>query len=587
MARHDGSRDGMGPGWRDRLGARLAGMGRRAAAPIAASGSRGIGSVARGRQLIDGRFLFAGYMVEARDTSLWDLPVPDAAFGAELHGFGWLDDLAAAGTDNAAAHARSWTHDWIRRFDGGRGPGWTPVLTGRRLGRWIDHAGMLTDRLGARQTARFHRALHRQWSYLRRRAGHAPVGLARFEALAGALLAGMALGGKARSVDALLDRFQDECAAHIAADGTIPGRNPEEAMETFALLARVSEALADAGRPAADEVDIALRRMAPVLRTLRHADGGLARFHGGGRGAEGRLDHALAASRVRPGPPLDGAMGFARLSHGRTTLILDAAPPPSGAGAESAHASTLAFELTSGRRPLIVGSGSGRTFDGKWRRAARATSSHSTLALDGSSSARLGPSVARGGRQVELLCDGPRDVRIERQRDETGSGLIAGHDGYLRSHGLTHVRQLHLSIDGRSLRGEDLLTTIELEDEAMFDRAKWNAGGRRFPFRIHFHLHPDVVVQRPSDRRTVLLALKSGEVWDFRHTGAAAVTVEPGVYLETHSLVPRPAAQIVLASTAVEYATRVSWTLAKARQTPDALRDLAPDAAEPDLPVPA
>lgn len=133
-----------------------------------------------------------------------------------------------------------------------------------------------------------------------------------------------------------------------------------------------------------------IEAMAPVLRTLRHADGSLARFHGGGRGAPGMLDTALALSGQRAQAPTDRAMGYARLSHGRTTLLLDAAPPAEGPLSIAAHASTLAFELTSGRRPLIVNCGSGRTFGDRWRRAGRATQSHSTLTLDGTSSARLG-----------------------------------------------------------------------------------------------------------------------------------------------------------------------------------------------------
>ena len=74
----------------------------------------------------------------------------------------------------------------------------------------------------------------------------------------------------------------------------------------------------------------AIERIAPTLRTLRHSDGGLARFHGGGRGAEGWLDHALASSGVRGAQPDGLSMGYARLSAGRTSVIIDASPPPGG-----------------------------------------------------------------------------------------------------------------------------------------------------------------------------------------------------------------------------------------------------------------
>ena len=78
------------------------------------------------------------------------------------------------------------------------------------------------------------------------------------------------------------------------------------------------------------------------------------------------------------------------------------------------------------------------------------------------------------------------------------------------------------------------------------------------------------------------LALKSGEIWIFRHDGLAEMTLEPSVYLETGRLKPRPTRQIVLSARAIGIETRLGWTLAKAQDTPLAIRDLDRD----DLPVP-
>ena len=101
---------------------------------------KSIGSFARGRQLIAGNFLFAGFLVEAPNTSIWDLDAPSSAFVEELHGFAWMDDLAAVGDINARMRVQDWIEVWMDRYARGTGPGWTPDLTGRRLIRWINHA---------------------------------------------------------------------------------------------------------------------------------------------------------------------------------------------------------------------------------------------------------------------------------------------------------------------------------------------------------------------------------------------------------------------------------------------------------------
>merc|ERR1712173_263585 len=99
---------------------------------------RTIGSFARGRQLMAGNYLFAGSLLTAPQAAMWDLSPPDPAFAAELHGFAWLDDLAAVGDARARGAAQAWLWGWIDRFGRGQGPGWTPALTGRRLIRWIN-----------------------------------------------------------------------------------------------------------------------------------------------------------------------------------------------------------------------------------------------------------------------------------------------------------------------------------------------------------------------------------------------------------------------------------------------------------------
>ena len=44
----------------------------------------------------------------------------------------------------------------------------------------------------------------------------------------------------------------------------------------------------------------------------------------------------------------------------------------------------------------------------------------------------------------------------------------------------------------------------------------------------------------------VSMALRSGEIWIFRFTGPASLSLEPSAYLEKGRLKPRPAMQIVL-----------------------------------------
>jgi uncharacterized heparinase superfamily protein len=213
---------------------------------------------------------------------------------------------------------------------------------------------------------------------------------------------------------------------------------------------------------------------------------------------------------------------------------------------------------------VVVSVGSGAAFGAKWRAAGRTTAAHSTLGVEDVTSSRLGPKgegpfVTRADTTTLRLFPG-----------ETGAGVHLAHDGWAKSHGVVHVRDLMLTKSGRLLTGTDRLTAT------LDKRGATQAAARKkgLPFTIRFHLHPDVDARLDMGGAAVSLTLKSGEIWVFRHDGSAKLTLEPTVYLEKTRMRPRDSLQIVLSSAAWGLDSQLGWTLAKAQDTPLAIRDL-------------
>ena len=130
---------------------------------------------------------------------------------------------------------------------------------------------------------------------------------------------------------------------------------------------------------------------------------------------------------------------------------------------------------------------------------------------------------------------------------------------------------------GRALAGRDALLAIDRKARAAFDARHDAAGLAGIPFQIRFHLHPDVTAEPDPDGGGVTLFLRSGETWQFRHDGVAEMRLDASVYLQSGQLRPRAAQQVVLSGRAMGYATRIRWSLAGARSTEAALRDLGED----------
>lgn len=530
------------------------------------------GDYARGMAMLSGQILLEGEVIEMRAG----IPFTARTGAAEraLHGFGWLDDLAAVGDTGARHLAQAALQSWIAQFGRGAGRGWSPELVGRRVLRWLGHSLFLMQDMDAQARNRLLSSLSVQAAYLDRRATRAPSGPGQIEAQVGLFFAALTLQGLSNRIGPVTGDLVSAARGFLTEEGCVDTRNPEDLLQVFEQLARAAQALADDSRPVPKGLLDLLDKGATTLRHLCHTDGTLARFHGGGAGRVGVLSAAFAthARLCAPGiTPRSGlAMGFARLAAGRCSVIIDAAPPPRQAAAVCAHASTLAFELTSNRRPVIVSCGDGRTFGAEWSRASRATALHSTLALEGYSSSRL---ASRKGARV-ALADGPRQVRVEFRHAPYARAVLLSHDGYAAGQGLEHLRYLDLSSDGRVLTGEDSLVATTRTEQRRFEEVLERSRQGGISFSLHFHLHPDAEATLEDD--CVAITLASGEVWLFAAPGQA-VSLAPSVYLEKGLPNPRRTQQIVLSSQATDYTTQINWSLAKAPQTPVAVRDLLED----------
>lgn len=525
-----------------------------------------MGSFGDGVQLMAGEFRFAGSQISAPRRSIWDLPAPDLAFSDALHGFDWADDLVAVGDAAARRQLQSWLMDWVRRYGSGQGPGWRPSLTGRRLIRWVGNAGFVQQAMDAAQAKQFLASSGRQAAFLRSRWRRAATGLPRFEALCGLVAACVALDACRNWLAPSVEALGGECARQIDATGGIATRNPEELNRIFSLLTWTAQAVQTAGtQPDPRHLD-AMVQIGQTLRSLRMGDGTLARFHGGGPGLEGQLDRALADAGVKGLRREELAMGFARLNAGRTLLVMDCAAPPKGPASETAQASTLAFEMSSGRRRLIVNCGPGAGFGADHLLRCRTSAAQSGVSVERGSSSRTLPGMTH-------FTQIPTRVEVQRAGDLTGNWIQATQNGFEPTHGLVHERRVYLASSGRELGGEDIMTAPEGKARARYTRSVAGAPKLGIMFTLHFHLHPEVDAVIDASYATVTLTMKSGEVWLFRQHGGD-MTLADSLYYEPGQSRPQATRQILVTGRVVQYSGDLTWSMLRIDEGVAGTRDL-------------
>jgi uncharacterized heparinase superfamily protein len=507
------------------------GMGRVPDAPALPVRDPWPGEPSRGGRLLKGEMELAGSVCLLQPGN-WANGAP-LVLRANAHGFTWLRDLRALGTDSARVRARALVADWIAA--GSADPlSQRPDITGARIAAWLGHY----DFFAASAEDSFRQKLMtRLVADARALAAQLPaeqMDARALTALKGLVAAAVALPDHAAYLTRALRLLPQEIARQALADGCQVERSPAAQLSALQDLTEIRAMLQAAQVQPPAALPVAIERMALALRVLRHGDSCLALFNGAKEEPSSLVDQVLNQAGRAGRPPVGlNEGGFQRLQAGRSTLIIDCGVPPGPGLDRYAHAGTLAFELSVGRERMIVNCGGAPAAGPEWQAATRATAAHSTLVVGDINSSEL---------RAEGLGRRPEKVDVQRQEANGAHWLEASHDGYAGPFGTVHRRRLYMAESGEDIRGEDAVESDTPQS-----------------FTVHFHLHPNVQAAMLTEGDGVLLRLPNSGGWRLRAEGAA-VSLEESIYLG--GIEPRRSEQVVLTGT-LDGPQQVKWAITK------------------------
>jgi uncharacterized heparinase superfamily protein len=510
-----------------------------------------VGNNERGRDLLNGVWRIGAERLSGEHAIPWGATIPSRHFAARLHSFSWLIDIAATGTLSGGRIA-DLIDAWVQAYGDWDELAWDAELTAERLFAWLCW-GRPAFEYGApevrpslmRSAARQARLLLAAQSELSER--H----LGSIKAGAALVLAGTAgFPDAQRLIEQGEEMLIEACAKQFHADGGHLSRAPEAMAEALADLVAAYEAMHEPPQIVRDT----LPKLANMVRMVRLGDGGLACFHGGGEGAGDSIDAVLGRVGGEPRAiQFATQTAFQRLEAGPLRGLFDVGGAPPAGYSERAHASALAFELSSEDERLIVNVGAPKELAPAARLAARATNGHSALVVADALSAVL--DERRGKSGARLI--GPALDDVRRSSDDNGVTVQGRHDGYRAQFGLLHRRYVFLDHDGRNLRGIDELMR-PMRHKGVTPRAL-------IPFVARFHLHPDASA-RLIEHQMALIETKQGQRWRLR-TDAPRIEVAGSIYWGGQA--PRESLQIVLSGEAdptghgLAPPNRIRWALAR------------------------
>jgi len=461
------------------------------------------GDVGKGAEIARDIFRFEGkdYRLPGYGAESWetfDAPMPVRRW---MQGFVWLRDLRALGSDEARLRARAIVGSWLDH------PPTDPLIndaptTGARLWAWIGHYDFFAA--SADETFR-QRLMDRILVEGRTIAALLPLsvqGWRGLTALKGLLAAAIAIPTQSGFMSRFHRYLEPELERLLLPDGSLAERSPEAQLQAARELCEMQAMLRMAHLPPAPPIAAALARIGPVLRALRHGDGGLSVFNGASEHDGALVDMILQqGARQRLLAPAMPDGGFIRVAAGRSLLLVDSGMPAPLGHDRAAHGGTLSFEFSHARHRIFVNCGHAEV--GAWERALRATAAHTALCLDDRSCI----DIARDG----TLSRRPAHVTATQQAQDGATWLDLFHDGYRASLGARWQRRLYIDAQGSDLRGQEIVE-----------------GERPVAMALRFHVHPDVDAQISPECDEVLLHV-GGMIWRFRHEGGQ-LSLEDSIY---------------------------------------------------------
>ena len=500
-----------------------------------------VGNPALGEQILNNDFVFSGQLINQKRNP-WVATGASDKWLCQINDFTWLRDLRVLENTEALKCAQRLTHDWvICNQDVGAAAlnptGWRADIIGKRLFAWISHWHLFFESGELNFRHDLLKSIARQIRHLRRVAAHAPLSDGNISALKGWLVACLTLDSEAKYLEVASDSLSWILDEQILADGGHISRNPAKQLSVLRDLVDIRLAFRTAKVETPTSLQIAIDKMAPMLRFYRHGDKGLALFNGSNAENIDDINMLLSYADARGRAPSQAPhSGYEKLKAGKLCVFMDVGNPPPQNPHNDLHAGILSVEVSVGKERMIVNCGATPNAGKSWQGQERTTAAHSTLCLADTNSTSLSKDGARRAK-----------VTSEHLEEEGSHWLTASHDGYQSNFQTIHTRRLFMTADGEDLRGED-----SLEGPADLD------------YNIRFHLHPKLRVSILHNQASALLKLPNGEGWRLRVSGAEMKLMD-SIYFGDGGELKR-AQQILLSAKTLENATTVKWALRRERK---------------------
>jgi hypothetical protein len=263
------------------------------------------------------------------------------AITVSVHTFDFLRDLHTIGDNNSRRLARKCISHWIEHNSlwtkkPWRAPGWNLDILGYRLCNWLGFYDFFGHSADQEFRKKLLNSIGQQYRFLKRGYIRIKDPISRFRALKGLIYAGCALPRERNKLDKWLAHLQLCLNEQFDAQFNQHSRHPGTIVLLLRDLIDLRLLLRHFYAGQIDNLNDYIIRLAPIVRHLRHGDGGLSSFTGNATQrleafcdsalSDSLVDMALSLADSRAILPDPVAMSYVRCSSKAGFLLINTLP---------------------------------------------------------------------------------------------------------------------------------------------------------------------------------------------------------------------------------------------------------------------
>ncbi len=429
----------------------------------------------------------------------------------KLHDFFWLN-LIDRKTDSK--NIKKIIYIWMLKNSKYKNKTWETSILSSRIISWILNNDIILDNANFEFKRNFLGSIISQCNHLKKTIKFEKDYSKKIQILTALILSGLIFKEYEHNYKLGVKELENFIKDFFDNDGFPLSRNPNDLLYTSKYLIFCKEIIKDAQKYIPEFLENIIEKNITCLNFLKYPNNKLPLFNGASENNVNRLDDYLVTNYKKKSENIVG--GLFKLKHKNHIVFFDVGKPPKKKFSKYYQSGPLSFEYFLDGEKIICNSGFGSNISSKAELLSRLTACQTTLTLNDTSVTKFERNKLVNKIFGNSIKNTFKIFDLSIFKDNNLIGCSASHNGYEKSFGCTHKREVFFDKENNYLKGTDYI--FKKKDGIPI----------RYVFR--FHINPEFTVLKTIGGNSALIQISKNKSLIFT-VDNEAVEIEKSIFL--------------------------------------------------------